>query len=198
MEEKSRSERVQQMALMLSRARNNVGKSQLYMANEMGVSLKTIQNWEKGISCPDFFDSIEWFRILHINPLRYFLELMYPNEFEHLSPQSNDSQVEDALKTIIDNLPASGKRGLLFMLDGQHGASPNALIQLILAYLHTPLSGRLMTAYDIAMSYDISCDMGVDICRNNVQPNLDVLHGAITQARNAATKKSDDIGTDFI
>ena len=49
------------LAELHMRARYDAGKSQEYIALEMGVSKKTVANWEKGISTPDIFDSFRWF-----------------------------------------------------------------------------------------------------------------------------------------
>ena len=43
-----------------------------------GISKKTVQNWEKGLSSPDLFQCLEWFRVLDLNPMTYLMEFIYP------------------------------------------------------------------------------------------------------------------------
>ena len=65
------NERAKRFALMFSKSRAKMKKSQEFMALGLGVSKKTIQNWENGTSSPTFFQSSEWFRILGLNPMPY-------------------------------------------------------------------------------------------------------------------------------
>lgn len=51
----SRIERAKRFAKVWWKSRDDVGKSQEFMALSMGVSKKTIQNWEKGLSSPNLF-----------------------------------------------------------------------------------------------------------------------------------------------
>ena len=63
MRKDNKSERVKRFAQIWSLSRADTGKTQEYMANGLGVSKKTIQNWEKGASAPDLFEGSEWFRV---------------------------------------------------------------------------------------------------------------------------------------
>lgn len=52
MRKDNKSDRVKRFAQIWSLSRADTGKTQEYMANGLGVSKKTIQNWEKGASAP--------------------------------------------------------------------------------------------------------------------------------------------------
>ena len=68
--QESRFDRLKRFSEIFLTARINAGRSQDWMSKELGISRKTVQNWESGISSPDFFDAIEWFRILNMNPFK--------------------------------------------------------------------------------------------------------------------------------
>lgn len=180
----TRYDRIQDFALMHSKARVNAGKSQEFMAAELGVSKKTIQNWEKGISQPDFFQSVEWFRVLGVNPFPCYLEYYYgkPND------APTDECVEQEWQELTGILPKYIKRALLFILFGRHGSSPFSLIQLTLAHIHTPLKSRVINATIIKHNYDMAMAQDEIICKDNILPDMDMLDDAIIQGKESAIK----------
>lgn len=192
MEEKSRRKKAEEIALMHSKARIHAKISQNDMAMELGVSPKTVQNWEKGISCPDLLQSKEWFRICGINPLRSYLELFYPDQFENLSPTDDDDKIEEALNKAIDLLPMSDKRALLFTLNGAHGASPHSVLQMVLAYLHSPSQIRLSQAVNIYYMYCMVNEMNLHTCPENIMPDTEILRDSIRRTRAAIVNHLQD------
>ena len=79
-------------------SRADAEKSQEYMALGLGVSKKTIQNWEKGIAAPNLYQGIEWFQLLGLNPMHYYLEFLYPSLFGNKTDNDEDKKLEDAPK----------------------------------------------------------------------------------------------------
>ena len=84
--EDSRIDRITRFSKIWWQSRADAEKSQEFMALGLGVSKKTVQNWEKGISAPDLFQGSEWFRILGLNPLPYYLAFLFPELFGDISP----------------------------------------------------------------------------------------------------------------
>lgn len=181
--EYTRSERARAFAETHAKVRAKEGKSQEFMAMELGVSKKTIQNWEKGISSPTFFQSLEWFRILNTNPFPYYLELTYPDQLKGLKGTDDDKKIIEAFGALSDSLPISAKRALLYIFYGEHGSSPNAIIQLILAHLHLPLKDRVSPATIVVDMFEMEKELGNLICKDNIMPDMDVLNDAIHKAR---------------
>ena len=184
--EYTRSERAKAFAETHAKVRFKEGKSQEYMAMELGVSKKTIQNWEKGISSPTFFQSLEWFRILNTNPFPYYLALTYPDKLKGLKGSDSDGKINEAFDALVETLPSSAKRAILYLFYGEHGSSPNAIIQMMLAHLHTPLRSRVTQAILIAHMYEMEKELGNLICKDNIMPDIDVLNDAIDKARISA------------
>lgn len=182
----SRMERVKSFAEMHARARDQAGKSQEYMAMELGVAKKTIQNWEKGISSPSFFQSLEWFRVLNINPLPYYLQILYPDKYNKIQSASTDEDVDKAFSILIDQLSMSDKRALLYFYYGEHGSPANTLIQLLLAHAHTPLQTRITQAILTCHMYEMEQERDNLICTNDIMPDMEVLNKSIMRARISA------------
>ena len=99
--EESRIDRVNRFSKIWWQSRADAKKSQEYMALSLGVSKKTIQNWEKGTSSPDLFQGCEWFRVLGLNPMPYYLAFLYPDTFGTPQAFDNEDAVEKALILLI-------------------------------------------------------------------------------------------------
>lgn len=173
--EETRGDRIKLFSEMHVKARLDAGKSQEYMAFELGIAKKTVQNWEKGISSPSFFQSVEWFKVLGLNPFPYYMTYYYqkPND----SP--TDKEVEDEYNELMKILPTSVKRALLFIFFGRHGSSPMSLIQLTLAHIHAPLKSRVINATIIKHNYDMAEAQDELICEDNILPDTELLGQAI-------------------
>lgn len=181
----SRSEDVMRFAEIHAKAREKSGKSQEYVAMELGVNKKTISNWENGISAPTFFQSLEYFKALGINPFPLYLSLVYPSAY-NLSPSDEEVKITEAFDNLVETLPLSTKKFLLFLFFGQHGGNPSSIIELFTAYLHIPLTERVLMATMIEHTYEMNRELGTIICPDNVQPDIEKLREASLKARISA------------
>ena len=170
------------VAEMMRQARHQSGQSQDSIAKSLGVSKKTIQNWERGVSSPSLFQGMEWFRVLGINPLPYYLAYVFPDEMDEISPSDDDERIQNATMSLIEQLPIEGKRKLLYLFWGGHGSSPSAVIDLMTAHLHVPMKDRIEQAAIIARSYDINEALDEIVCPDHVKPNMNKLWMAIDEA----------------
>lgn len=178
----SRSDRIQRFAEIHKQARLDAKQSQEYMAMELSVSKKTVQNWEKGISSPTFFQSLEWFKALKINPFPAYQKLISPYKLYDIKPSDDEKKIDEALTEAIANLSPNEKRALLYILMGNHGSSSYSVIQLILAHMHLPIKERLFNAKSVLSKYELDKKMGNIICKNNILPDIENLKSAIEQA----------------
>ena len=185
----SRGKRIKKFAEIHTNARIQANKSQEYMALELGVSKKTVHNWEKGLSSPSFFQSLEWFRVLNVNPFLNYLALIDPNNLDGVNPSDSDEKIEAAFESLIENLPIDDKRALLYLFLGKHGSSPHSVLQLMLAHLHTPIAFRTTTAAIVAHEYELNDKLGTLICPDNIQPDMVNLKGAILRGTKSAVNK---------
>lgn len=186
----TRSERVQLFSDMHTKARMAAGKSQEFMAIELGIAKKTVQNWEKGISSPSFFQSLEWFRVLNANPFPYYMSMMYPKEFNYIKCANTDAEIDEAFETLIKQISVNDKRALLYIYFGAHGGDPHTIINLMLAHLHTPLQNRITQAMLISFIYEMQEEIDNLICKDDIMPNMTELKESLMRARVSALQKS--------
>ncbi|MCQ2401284.1 MAG: helix-turn-helix domain-containing protein [Lachnospiraceae bacterium] len=166
-------------------SRTDAGKTQEFMAMGLGVSTKTVQNWENGITSPDLFMGSEWFRVLGVNPLPYYLSYLFPDLFEGLSPENDDDAIDQALMALIRNSTAVEKRELLFLMAGRHGSPWYSLLQLFTAHCHTSMQSRVTAARSVLDSYEMDAAAGRLVCPSNVKPDIAFLKNAIEEGKKA-------------
>lgn len=171
------------------RSRYDAGKTQSYMAKAMGVSLKTVQNWEAGITCPSQQQSFEWFLKLGVQPLPYYLDVLYPT-LKQMNDESPVEDVDSALSCVTEQLSKGMKQRLLYILSGTHGSSVAALLELITAYLALPLHGRIIITDTILSKYELD-GMNNDLHRSDALPDIDLIKSAVSRATVAMQENKD-------
>ncbi len=186
MYDESRIERAKRFSKMWWKSRADSGKSQEFMALGLGVSKKTIQNWEKGLSAPNLFQAAEWFRLLGLNPTKYYMEFLYPQFFEGRNRQHNEAELCEILSHLIKNTSAKEKKELIYLMSGTHGSSWIALLQLLAAHCQTSLQARAVVARTILETYEIEEKTGQLINKAEITPDIDLLKLAISQCKKAA------------
>lgn len=174
--------------------RNESGQSQEYMASELGVTRRTIVNWESGVSEPSIGQTIDWFKLVHKNPLPYLLQCTYP-DMDGISHNDEDSRILASLMQIINDLPAEGVRQLMYLFFGNHGSSPRAVLQMITAHLQTPMKDRITHGQLIATNYELAMRTDTLSRPEHIQPDLNYLNAAISTAKNAVEKNAKEYST---
>lgn len=177
-EDKKRLSRI----LMLSRAES--GLSQEKVALELGIAKRTVQNWERGISAPTLPQAIQWFKILKVAAMPYFLQFMFP-DIEGIGPKDDDSKIRKELINLIEVLPAEGVRQLMYLFYGNHGSSPRGTMNMLTAHLQTTLKDRYNHACMILNDYKLLNDKIETTRPDHVQPNIASLEASIAQSRTA-------------
>ena len=181
--EDSRYDRLQAFAIAHANTRIRAGKSQEYMAMELGVSKKTVQNWEKGISSPTFFQSLEWFRILKTNPIPYYMSCTALHKNIRGYRYDPDDKIEAMFDDLTKQFSINTKRALVYLFLGEHGSSPVAVLNLMLAHLHTPMKARSIQARLILDNYILEKETGNLICPDNILPDDELLNDSIERAK---------------
>lgn len=175
-----RSEIRERFAEMWQQARYDAGLSQAEAAELMHVSKNTIQNWEYGASAPGQMQGFEYFRALGVQPLPYYLRLLYPETADISSASEGD--LNDLLLNIMSELSDGMKHRLVYILSGLHGSSVPAVLELISVYLSLPLKSRIMVTDSILRKYDLDKMTGDLIISDTVAPDVDLINKAVERA----------------
>lgn len=187
---KQRVEQAIRFSKIWWQSRADAAKSQEYMALGLGVSKKTIQNWEKGIASPNLYQAVRWFQLLELNPMHYFLEFFYPCIFDENENDEANKDLEEALICLIKNSSNIEKKQLLYIISGNHGSSWYALLQLLTAHCHTSMQSRAATARLILDNYEIENKNNKLVCPEDILPDIGVLIQAISKGKIAAMENN--------
>lgn len=174
---------------MFLEARKASGLSQLAAAKAMGVSKTTIQHWEDGTSSPSQKQGFAYFQKLGIQPLPYYLHVIYHAEFGAIQPGDDDAVIDAALSKMLHDLTPDMKRKLLFAAYGDHGSSPASVLEMVCAHLHTPLVSRIGVAELIKGNYDLACGLDRLAAKDYIMPDEELLKTAIDRAKEAVKNR---------
>ena len=178
----------EKFATLLAKARLNAGFSQKQMAKLLGRSVSTIQNWESGYVCPSFFDTMDWFEVLGINPMRYLLNYLYPLKYENLNTLSNDiaeiEKTKSALNYYIDNIASDSEiLKIAFNVLGETGSSWNSQLDMLTAHNHLPLTHRIFVAQQVLDAFLLAKARNVLNCADQIMPDIEELERAVISAK---------------
>lgn len=180
----------EKFANMWVSSRTAANKSQEYMAKALGVSRQTVQNWEKGLGCPNQMMGFKWFQVLGVQPLPYYLQILHP-DMEGISPKDDDQKIEDALIECIKDLTPDQKRKLLYLFYGNHGSSPSGIIELMTTHLHNPLRDRITIANTVLASYNLAESLGEVVQPDHILPNTKLLEESLVNSIDAVKHRMD-------
>lgn len=183
----TRAQTAERFSKIWWKSRYDGKKSQEYMALSIGVSKKTIQNWEKGISSPDLFQSTEWFKALGLNPITYYLEFLFPEITKQLKDSDGSKELDDLLCNFIKAMDDNQKANLVYILMGAHGGSYRGILELFCAYCHLPLNDRLVIASVIKESYKMHESTDTLLCKDKKLPLMDILEQAIASSKSSVS-----------
>lgn len=173
------------LANMWRASRAASGKSQDYVAKALGVSKKTVQNYENGTASPSFRTAFEWFDILGVPMYPYIMQLLYPEQIEGINADTDITELRHVLNTYVNELDDLHVRELLYLLYGSHGSSPTGTIDLLTAYLHLPLAERVCITGNILTHFEVSAEVGLLRDTEHVLPRIDTLEKCYKSAKDA-------------
>lgn len=183
----SRADRVKNFAKIFSESRADAGVSQEWLAAELGVTRRTINNWETGISAPNYFQQLEWFRALKLSQTPYLYKYVN-SDIRNDKSLSNEDKFEQSFDRIINELTIEQKRCITYLLTGTYQGDPYALIQLFVAHAHLPMLQRFSIANQIYETYKVCEESGQLKDTEYILPDLETLTKAIEAGREAAIK----------
>lgn len=119
----SRADFREREGLILSQCRLESGLSQEYVARQMDVNIRTVRNWEEGLSPIRNDDLLMWFTVCKQSPWRWLQRIWMPSAFSDTdTPNWTDEQVDKALSDYIAQMPSLYKRRLQICLQAGEAA----------------------------------------------------------------------------
>lgn len=137
-------------------SRQDAGITQKEASEKMGVTRRTIINWESGTSAPSFAQSSRWFNELGLNPIPYYMEYLYPQIVDDIVLKDDEDTYNNGIKVLLDILPDSIVQQLCFMCSNKHGVEVALLMELMTTHLHASMQTRVTAARQIMHYYNNS------------------------------------------
>lgn len=172
------------IAKLLRDSRDASGLSQDAVSKKLGVSKKTIQNWESGDSCPNLKTVMLWFEAIDVPVYPYMLKLTHP-ELEALNANSSDDDVRSALIALISDMDMHQMRKQFFEMFGEHGTAPDGMGEVKTAYLHLPMDVKIGIAEIICTQFEICQAQKRLVKPDHVMPDIVSLRNYINKAKTA-------------
>ena len=180
-------------ARMMKQSREDAGETKIHMAKAMRYSTKSIENWEYGIAAPNFLVVLEWFAVLHANPLHYLLPLLFPGYYGEDCEKGDIEAITRDLHHYIDNVASPREKRLLaFNICGRTGSMFRAQLEMLTANNHNPLKDRVNAAQNIKDSYDMNEARGTLVAKDGITPDMQLLDAAIKQGKEAYITGKDE------
>lgn len=168
---------------MLTTSRHAADKSQKYMADKLGVTVNTVQNWEYGSSCINVAYFLSWFDTLGINPLHYILSNIKPSMYNE-NTHRNASQARTALIDYFNCIATDEDiLKLSFGIFSPTGSSWRAQLDMLTAINHLPLKHRVNIGQMVLDAYVMEKSENNLVLDDLAAPNIDNLQSAINLGR---------------
>lgn len=178
----------ERFAEMYRQSREDAGKSQEYCARALGVSRKTVQNWESGLSTPNQIIGVEWFKVLGLSPMPYLHNVYLGESFSKRKTESEYHKNE--LIKFIQNASPNLVEKLFYIFCGKHGSSPVGIVEICLMHVNVPMQARIQLAQGVLSSYKLFKILGGEALNANVEVDVDLIEEAIEKATEAVTKNN--------
>lgn len=156
--------------------------SEADVSARLGITKKTLQSWLSGKTFPTFPQVIEYFLAIRTRMIPWILKMPY---YEDRKPNAGNAFHEEQIHEFIKGLTPTQKERLYFILCGDHGSSVEGLLEMICAYLHTPLRERFMISSSVLLNYEVAAASGEEVCSGTAEPNVEIFEDSISKGKEA-------------
>lgn len=174
-------------SLVLS-VRKNAGMTRAKLASALGVSERTIKNWEDGISKPDADLFLQMFDACN----QHLVNAMWASDSAELFLDDTVSyeEIRQRLIAMIRSQTTDAMNcKLLYNLSADHGSDAEAQLNLCTAYNHLSMEDKYDICKLIVERYKLRSEQHRLIrTEYNVTPDLDYLEKELAKVRKEITK----------
>lgn len=188
-------DRARDFGLMLEQSRTAAGKSRKFMAQALGRSVATIQNWESGIGEPGYRTLEKWFAACGQDMGRYIMEYHHPGFLEK-SSDDDVVKMRDILHWYVNaHFTEEDIRRTYFCIFGKTGSSWREQLNMIVADNHCSMRARVTVAQTVYDNFCMEKARGELVNTDEVMPDLDTLKKAVMDGRKSACDGVDSYAT---
>lgn len=180
------ADRARAFGLMLEKSRTDAGKSRKYMAQALGKSINTIQNWEAGIGEPGYRTLERWFEVLGLNLGRYLVEYKNPGTISHSTDGKVASMREQIHHYVDTYFTDTDIRRAYFCIFGNTGSSWREQLNMIVADNHCSMRSRVNVAQTVYDNFLMESARGELVNEGEIMPDIESLSKVVENGRKSA------------
>lgn len=173
------------VAQFIKSLRHDAGMTREQLISKADFSVTSLRRWESGESTPSIAQLMEIIDITGQNLDHALLKFRHPDLYESAADAS-DEEINKLFDEYVSTMSIRDKRHILFAVSSRHGGDRHALMELVSAYLQSPMAARYAIALLIESQYNLSVANNAIQCPNNIQPDMKLLHDAIEGSKDAA------------
>ena len=175
------------IASVISTVRKSAGLSRPKLASMIGVTDRTIKNWEDGVSRPDADLFLDVFYACN----KHLLDVMRKSDSaDFFSESVSPGEIRQRLIAMIRSETTDDmNRRLLYNLAADHGSDAEAQLNLCTAYNHLSMEDKYDICKLVVERYRLRSEQHRLIrTQHAVFPDLDYLEAELTRVRKEITK----------
>ena len=182
----------EQLAGLLMNLRNRHGLSKFKMALLANVSDHTWDRYESGESSPTVPEFINIYNELGEDALRDVLNLMYPDKYKFLAPESSPEKLREAVVHYFSHVASEHViREWAFLTFGEHGSSALAQLEMFTMIDHLPMKYRYMVAESINRYYEMASAHEELVSTEHVMPDVELFRLGLDLGKEATMEQKD-------
>lgn len=171
--------------LIASRLRKGI--SQKDIADAVGKSKRTVQNWEAGIGSPTVEETIKWLDAVGYDLTKFTMAVKHG--MKAIEPVPGIEDMKSYIHHFIDDFMTDKETEILyFLLSGDTGSVIYAYFNKMAADLACPIHDRVSTGLAIYSNYEVAEALGT-INKNAPAVDKTVFEAAIGSGKEAVKKR---------
>lgn len=180
------ADRARAFGLMLEKSRTDAGKSRKYMAQALGKSINTIQNWEAGIGEPGYRTLERWFEALGLDLGRYLMEYKHPGIFTRSTDDDVIGMRRKLHQYVKTHFTDTDIRRAYFCIFGNTGSSWREQLNMVVADNHCSMRARVNVAQTVYDNFLMESARGELVNESEIMPDIESLSKVVENGRRSA------------
>lgn len=175
-----------QIAQGLRKLRESTGSSRAFMADSMGVDIKTYARYEDGASDPSFVQLMSVYDALNTDFMPTFMKATHPDLYDVSNAPSTPEIRRRAVVYYMQHGASDYQIDCIyFICDAKHGSDVSAVLTGEVMNMQSTMEYRLLLAQNNLMHYKLCKAQGLLLFEGEIKPDVEAYEAATLRGREA-------------